>query len=296
MPPQVAAEVRQRLYRLVFPARETELPDNAERDGRAPDEPGEPGESDRMVGTAGATRPVPTASDSSVGSEQGLSERPRLRRAHLVLVAILLVLALLVAIVVVVRRAPAPEPLPEPSPSLATSPTALDPGVTSPGATAGSEPGAAATPSVSAAGRIIVHVDGKVREPGVVTLPAGSRVVDAIEASGGAKAGADLGTVNLARPLQDGEQVLVDTGQTPAAVGGDVMGTRGASPSAAPIDLNAATLPELEQLPGIGPALGQRILDYRAEHGGFTSVDELHEVSGIGEQRFAELRDRAVVR
>ncbi len=139
-----------------------------------------------------------------------------------------------------------------------------------------------------------VHVAGRVRTPGVVTLPAGSRVADALDAVGGALKGADLAAVNLARPLTDGEQVLVPKLGHRAAAGpapepAPRAGTGSAGPAAGPVDLNAATPAQLEELPGVGPVLAERIVEWRTQHGRFSSVEELAEVAGIGETTLAEL-------
>lgn len=135
------------------------------------------------------------------------------------------------------------------------------------------------------------------RHPGLVQLPAGSRVADALDAAGGATRRADPASVNLARPLVDGEQIIVTRrGAQMAAPPGDApppgTGASGGASAAAttPIDLNAATLEQLDTLPGIGPVLAQRILDWRTTNGRFNSVDELGEVSGIGEATLADLR------
>jgi competence protein ComEA len=143
--------------------------------------------------------------------------------------------------------------------------------------------------------RVIVHVAGAVRRPGVYRLPARSRVVDAVRRAGGARARADLSALNLAAKLEDGRQVVVPL-RAPAgavgAVGG--AGTPGAVP-AAPVDLNTATPEQLDQLDGIGPGMAGRILEYRKEHGGFGSVEELGQVPGIGEKRMAALREKVRV-
>ena len=140
-----------------------------------------------------------------------------------------------------------------------------------------------------------MHVAGRVRRPGLVRLPAGSRVHDAIRAAGGVTAGADLDAVNLARKLTDGEQVRVpgpgDPAPTPDA--GATPGSPGATPSA-PLDLNTATLEQLDALPGVGEVTAGRILAYRSAHP-FTTVDQLLEVPGIGQRRFDQLKDLVTV-
>ncbi|MFI6701172.1 helix-hairpin-helix domain-containing protein [Streptomyces sp. NPDC050509] len=151
--------------------------------------------------------------------------------------------------------------------------------------------------------RIVVDVGGKVREPGVLRLPAGSRVADALRAAGGVEPGADLTGLNRARLLMDGEQVVVDSPAPPGAApgGGPGGGSGGAvaglapgagpgGPPAAPISLNTATPDQLDTLPGVGPVLARHIIDYRTQHGGFRSVDELREVNGIGDRKFADLQ------
>ncbi|MFB8771431.1 helix-hairpin-helix domain-containing protein [Streptomyces broussonetiae] len=157
--------------------------------------------------------------------------------------------------------------------------------------------GASAAPSAAGApmGEIVVDVSGKVREPGVHRLPAGSRVADALDAAGGVRPGTDTDGLNRARFLVDGEQVVVGgpapaAAPVPAAGAGGGGALAGVAP-AAPVSLNTATAEQLDTLPGVGPVLAQHILDYRTQHGGFRSVDELREVKGIGERRFADLRD-----
>ncbi|MFD7284292.1 helix-hairpin-helix domain-containing protein [Streptomyces sp. NPDC059863] len=154
-------------------------------------------------------------------------------------------------------------------------------------------PSPSLSPSMSA--RVVVDVSGKVRRPGVLWLPAGSRVADALRAAGGAKPGTDLTGLNRARVLMDGEQVLVGGPAPPGAAAAPGAGVGagaadGAQAAAGPVSLNAATPEQLDTLPGVGPVLAQHIIDYRGRHGGFRSVDELREVNGIGERRFADLQ------
>lgn len=142
---------------------------------------------------------------------------------------------------------------------------------------------------------LLVHVGGAVGRPGVVRLEPGARVGDAIAAAGGARPDAVLDGLNLARPLNDGEQVLVP--DAAAVDAGPAAGPSGAAPGGAwrpdgRLDINRATVGDLEELPGIGPVLAQRIVDHRDEHGPFSEVGELRDVPGIGEatfQRIAEL-------
>lgn len=133
---------------------------------------------------------------------------------------------------------------------------------------------------------VTVDVAGKVRRPGIRRLPGGSRVADALGAAGGALPGTDTSGVNLARVLADGEQILVGM---PAQAAPPVAGGSGGTPTA-PIGLNAATAEQLETLPGVGPVLARHILEYRTQHGGFRSVEDLRNVTGIGDRRFADLR------
>ncbi|MEH0423329.1 helix-hairpin-helix domain-containing protein [Streptomyces sp. B21-083] len=154
----------------------------------------------------------------------------------------------------------------------------------------------------AAGAQIVVDVSGKVREPGVHRLPAGSRVTDALRAAGGVRPGTKTDGLNRARFLVDGEQVVVGgavpvpgavMGGTGGSGGGGAGGSMGgpAAGPAAPVPLNTATVDQLDTLPGVGPVLAQHIIDYRTQHGGYRSVDELRDVNGIGDRRFADLRN-----
>ncbi len=137
-----------------------------------------------------------------------------------------------------------------------------------------------------ARGSVTVDVSGKVRRPGIAVLDVGSRVVDALEAAGGARAGVDLTDLNLARVLVDGEQILVGVAP-PSGVAATISG--GTSPVTTLVNINMADQVALESLPGVGPVTAQSILTWRTEHGAFTSVDQLLDVDGIGEATLAEL-------
>lgn len=136
----------------------------------------------------------------------------------------------------------------------------------------------------STTGELTVHVVGRVRRPGIVTLPAGSRVMDAVAAAGGLRGRADTVDVNLARLVVDGEQIMVGRVQ-PASRSGSEPGTSGGL-----VNLNQATAADLEALPGIGPVLAERIVAWREANGPFPSIDVLGEVSGIGEVLLENLR------
>ncbi len=229
-------------------------------------------------------------------------EQVRLGRWSVSSGAVVAVLALVVAVacLFVVRILWAERvvaPAPGPSATAATAATGLVVTAPSPG------PGTpTASPAPSTAATLVVHVTGQVTRPGLVRLTPGARVADALTAAGGATRRADLAALNLARPVLDGEQVRVPApGETVAAPVLPPVGTGGAGDAgvgggtAEPVDLNTADAAGLDGLPGVGPVLAQRILDWRAEHGRFTSVDELGEVSGIGEKLMARLRERVRV-
>ncbi len=168
-----------------------------------------------------------------------------------------------------------------------------------------SAPAVPASPTVSPTVQVtqdgeplVAYICGAVRRPGVYRLEPGSRVADLLARAGGASSGAQLEGVNLAAKLTDGQQVLVPkAGQAvaagPAAPAGGSAG--GAAGPAATVNLNTATLEELDTLPGVGPSTAQKIVDYRTANGSFKSVDDLKNVSGIGDVRFAALKDLVTV-
>jgi len=145
-------------------------------------------------------------------------------------------------------------------------------------------------PAVTGSADLYVHVSGAVRAPGLYVLPAGARVVDAIAAAGGFAEEADRNAVNLARTLDDGEQLPVPrAGEAPPA------GAVAPAPADGLVDLNSADAAQLETLPRIGPALAERIIAWRDDNGGFTSVEDLLAVPGIGDTMLESLRDLVTV-
>ncbi len=174
-------------------------------------------------------------------------------------------LAVAVAVYFVWRSQPTPQPLPPPTPTAPATPT-----------------------TATATTKLTVHVTGKVRKPGVYLLPAGTRVADAVTAAGGPSRTTATGSLNLARRLIDGEQIVVGAPGTSTAA-------PGANPADAVLDLNTATTDQLEQLPGVGEVLAARIAEFRNAHGGFTSVEQLREVSGIGPRKYAEIKPKVRV-
>ena len=141
----------------------------------------------------------------------------------------------------------------------------------------------AATESVTTS--LIINVAGKVKNPGVYQLPPGSRVVDALEAAGQQLKGVDISDINLARVLVDGEQILIGSNRT---VSGKVAPKKISVDN--PLDINRATIAQLDTLPGIGPVTAQRIIDYRTKVGRINAVDELKKISGLGGAKFEEIK------
>lgn len=287
--------VRRRLYRLtdgVSALRTAGPPGQPPGPGRSPGRPSDPGWSPgRPLGPGGlgddvgglAIRPPALTADADPvpgGGLPGPGVFDPGRRGVRALAA--------VAVVVVLgagfwawRSRPQAEPV-RPTPTVA-----------GPEASGGSVPGPAGQPT----GEVVVAVAGRVRRPGLVRVPAGARVADAVEAAGGALPGVDVALLNPARKVADGELILVGVTAPPGAAG------EGSAPAAAPgggvpsgkVNLNSATLAQLDTLPGVGPVLAQRILTHRDQQGGFRSVGDLRQVDGIGDARYEQLKDLVTV-
>ena len=217
--------------------------------------------------------------------------------AHLAVVVCALVAAVLATVWWVSRNDDGGRgsALPVAAPSALVSVSPTDPGTSAPPAPASTVPGGAASaagPGAAPSGTVVVDVAGKVRRPGIATLPLGARVVDALEAAGGARRGVRLGSLNLARVLTDGEQVVVGVPAPPGVAASAAPAPTGSASGAgggSMVNINTAGQTELEELPGIGPVTAQAILTFRSERGTFSSVDELLEVSGIGEATLADM-------
>jgi competence protein ComEA len=167
------------------------------------------------------------------------------------------------------------------------APVSVDPAGAAPRAAGG--PAGAPAPS-----EVMVQVAGEVARPGVYRVPSGSRVTDAVARAGGLTRRADQAGVNLVARVQDGQQVVVPRRGAAGAVAGGAAsagGSGAAGPATGPVSLSSATVAQLDTLDGIGPTLAQRIVEYRQAHGGFSSIDQLRQVDGIGEKRFAALKE-----
>jgi competence protein ComEA len=152
-----------------------------------------------------------------------------------------------------------------------------------------SAPVLAADSAVTSHSKIVVHVVGAVRRPGLYALRNGARIADAVRRAGGTTRKANLEAINLAAPAEDGLQVVVPRRQ-PAVASGGAAGP-GETAASGPVHLNTATVEELDTLPGVGPVTAEKILDWRQEHGAFTSVEDLDAIPGIGPARLEQLRD-----
>ncbi len=188
-----------------------------------------------------------------------------------------------------------------------SSSSAVAAGSSIPGGSSGATPAASGSTVPT---EVVVHVAGAVRSPGVQHLPGGARVVDAVDAAGGANPDADLARINLAAPLQDGQQIYVlrvgetpptpvgPSGGTSSALAGGSAGSSGSPTGSAtgqPVNINMASADELDTLPGVGPTTAEAIIAYREQNGPFTSVDQLLDVRGIGDAKLEQLRDLVTI-
>ncbi len=266
---------------------------------RTPD----PGESIDRPGAAVADRPESVLSSSALpvldpsgtdpsGTDPSGTDRRSVPRAALRLGALVVVLALAFGAWSLVASWPRPA---EGAVSAAAGHQGAEGSSAAGSGGSGAESGADPLPPLeplsapSPSPSLTVHVAGEVRHPGVVTVPAGARVADAVAAAGGLRKGAKLGSTNLARPVVDGERVEVGPGADLAGAPGAASATGGAA-TAPILDLNSATADQLDALPGIGPVTAAKILAWRTANGRFTVVDELAEVPGIGPKTLEELR------
>lgn len=253
-------------------ARQAEQPGQAEQDEQ-PDRSGE----DKRVGRADDVPEVDAPAAEGPASLFGRGRaRPLVTGKHLIVVALLLVAAVAVTLIALGRSAATEVPL---LPSVPAAPT------TPPLAEAESTP--SPTPEV-----LRVHVAGAVASPGVVRVRDGTIVQDAIAAAGGLTADADPADLNLAAPVTDGMQIRIGTTGHPLGEVNDGAPTEGAGSSATPggpLDLNAASQAQLEDLPGVGPVMASAIIAWREEHGRFTAVEELQEIDGVGPKTYQRL-------
>lgn len=163
-----------------------------------------------------------------------------------------------------------------------------------PVASESSESSKSSESAVESSAQLVIDVQGEVAKPGLYQLPLGSRVGDAIKAAGGIRKGASSASVNLARFLEDGEQLYVSE-EVQGFTVGDTTSSITSNGAGGKLNLNRATASELDGLPGVGPVLAKRIIEYRLAHGNFTKVDELRKVSGIGPAKFGELQSFVTV-
>lgn len=238
-----------------------------------------------------ASRRLPEPAGGVAGRISGRVPGALLGPGPIAVVAVLLALGIGLVAWLSLRSQPRDLPMAVPVAGALATPVGVS-GAASPGVSAGAS--AAASPSAE----VVVHVAGKVRRPGIVVLSPGARVVDALKAAGGARPGVDLAGLNLARLLVDGEQVVVGA---PAAAGGGADTTGAGAAAGAGVDaggkvnLNTASEAQLEELPGVGPVTAAAIVAFREEQGPFASVDQLLDVSGIGEATLAEIAPHATV-
>lgn len=300
--------------------------DSGRREGRRPSSkrgsavPGprarERGEEGDGAPTGQVPRHLRVGRDQAVRPHTPLLRPPRslqdavIAPGRLAAVAVLVLLiaagAVLGGRVLWLRATSEPQPA-DPPGAAATSSTGLQGTPRSSDRLAAQRTGSPGGATSAAPSTILVHVVGQVKRPGVVTLQPGARVREALKAAGGARSSADLGRLNLARPVADGEQLAVPkpgekitpapgpAGPGASATGGGTSSAGPGAQPAEPVNVNQADATALEALPGVGPVLAGRIVQWRTDNGPFTAVDELSEVSGIGEKMLAQLRPLVIV-
>jgi len=291
--PELAALARERLARVLgdgaaHPRRAARLLEEQVREREDVEEPAPVG----LVADRGLRPP----------GVDDLEPPRRFTRWHLGVVLAVLLVGLVWGGWSWVRARPEAVAAPPVQTASAPGPAAASPGSAQPGsAQPSSAPaGPASAGPASATPELVVHVLGAVRHPGLVRLPAGARVEDAIKAAGGLRGDADPDELNLAQPLEDGVQVVVGTRSHPAGEvrtsggagsGGTGSGGTGSSAGAggSTVDLNQASVDQLDTLPGVGPVTAQKIVDWREQHGRFSKADELQEVDGIGPKTYARI-------
>ncbi len=253
--------------------------------GRRPDE-----------GSSSAPPPVvrPAPFPQRVGYEGGRHRgetgarewgRRRLTLHHVAVLAVLAAMLVAGAAWWALRSAPDVQNVPLSNASLSAPGELSTP--TSPGTPPASTPSDGVPASTTAGPDLVIDVAGRVRHPGIVELPVGSRVVDAIAAAGGARPGVDTAALNLARVLIDGEQIVVGLAVPAGAPPVGATAPSGTTPTS--VNINTAAQPELETLPGIGPVTAAAIIDWRTHNGPFGSVEDLLDVSGIGDATLADI-------
>jgi competence protein ComEA len=291
-PDPTAAELAQRLSALRLPtAGEPPAMSQAAPNGWLPDQPRriDPPPPEPLPAAVTVSPSMTSLVRASIEDRlplwaRGFTERVGRRAAFLVLAVV--VVAVVGGVAVVHHRSTVPAYAGSTWPGSTSTETGDSAESTS---STGSAAGAQASPS----GSIVVDVGGKVRHPGLVTLPPGSRVADAIAAAGGALRHRYVATVDLAAKVGDGQLLLIgtagSTGTTGAPSSGDAAAGDGTGP-AAPVDLSSADETTLETLPGIGPVTAAKIIDWRTAHNGFTSIEQLQQVPGIGPAHYAEIK------
>jgi competence protein ComEA len=246
---------------------------------------------DPTPGVAARAASSPSSDPPAEGSAGLRSAVAGFRRPHLVIVAAIVTLGILLAGWAVLRARPVA--------------VAVTPPPVSASRTSSAEPSAAAASPSGTVSMVVVHVLGAVRKPGLVSLGAGSRVQDALDAAGGLTRKADPGELNLAQPVTDGQQILVGTRSEPhgevrdgtggsggsggSGPGGAATGDGSAGEEGQPVNLNTATQGQLEELPGVGPVMAGKIIAWRTENGRFSRIEELQEIDGVGPKTYAKL-------